>query len=616
MAAPLIVRGVRRRRARDADARRPSFRQSDVDTLQTCAQLIAPVVVNAQLLPQPGPVPGERDRATPSWSLAGGPLAHEMPPRPERNVGGLGHSDRARRRDRADLPAARPARPPEARVHARVRIPRPRSATFSRAPRGAPRARRDARGHGVSFGPEFAAVFHTHVQILEDKGFVGKLRRRSAPTQNALAALRNVLDAYRETFERIEDPYFRDRAVDVEEVGRRVMERLLGVRYQTAPMPEGAIVVADHILPSYFARLDLHKVAAFVSEHGGATSHGAIFARTLEIPAVTGVAAIRDLARDGELAIVDGGEGIVYLSPDEAILGEYERTQRRYVVAIQHLDAMRDRPGQTRDGRRIALTANVGLASDLRLVEQHGAEGVGLFRTELLALVQRGHPEEEEQEQLYERVARALAPRPVTIRTLDLGGDKDPAAMGMGAEENPQLGCRSIRLSFEHEGVFRAQLRAILRASALGNVRLLLPMISSLSELRRARALIEDVKREMRLSGSPLDERIPVGVMIEVPSAALTADALARGATSSASEPTTSPSTHSRWTARTSTSRASTTRCTPRCWRSSTTACGRHRARGSPSRSVARWWATRSRYRSSSAWASPSSRGGGGRFRW
>ncbi len=528
MAAPLIVRGVPVGVlvVQTRDARH--FDKSDVDTLQTCAQLIAPVVVNAQLLSSVGQSPEDRDRSDAELALAGVPLAHEVPPRTEHNA------------EVSGIPTARGIA-----IGPVFRLPDPLDlSSLEYTPRADPEAEErdlldallEARREldemredmGVQFGPDFAAVFHTHVQILEDKGFVGKLRSEVRSTQSALAALRNVLAAYRATFERIADPYFRDRAVDVEEVGRRVMERLLGVRYQTAPMPEGAIVVADHILPSYFARLDLHKVAAFVSEHGGATSHGAIFARTLEIPAVTGVTAIRDLARDGELAIVDGGEGIVFLSPDDAIRGEYERAHRRYVVAIQHLDAMRDRPGQTRDGRRIALTANVGLASDLRLVEQHGAEGVGLFRTELLALVQRGHPEEEEQEQLYERVARALAPRTVTIRTLDLGGDKDPAAMGVGAEENPQLGCRSIRLSFEHEGVFRAQLRAILRASSLGNVRLLLPMISSLSELRRARALIEDVKREMRLSGSPLDERIPVGVMIEVPSAALTADALAR----------------------------------------------------------------------------------------
>src|SRR5262245_10777480 len=528
MAAPLIVRGlavgvlvVQTREARH-------FEKEDVDTLQTCAQLIAPVVVNAQLLSVVGWTPEERARADAELALSGIPLVRAKPPRPEKNA------------ELAGIPTARGVA-----IGPVFRLPDPLDLSrLEYAPSADPAAEerdlltalQEARREvdemredmGEQFGPDFAAVFHTHVQILEDKGFVAKLRAELRSTGNALEALRNVLAAYRATFERIADPYFRDRAVDVEDVGRRVMERLLGVRHHTAPMPAGAIVVADHILPGYFARLDLHKVAAFVSEHGGATSHGAIFARTLEIPAVTGVTAIRELARDGETAIVDGGDGTVTLSPDEALLGEYQRAKRRYAVAIQHLDAMRDRPGQTRDGRRIALTANVGLASDLRLVEQHGAEGVGLFRTELLALVQRGHPEEEEQEQLYERVARVLAPRPVTIRTLDLGGDKDPVAMGVGAEDNPQLGCRSIRLSFEHEGVFRAQLRAILRASALGNVRLLLPMISSLSELRRARSLVAEVKREVRDAGAAFDERIPIGVMIEVPSAALTADAIAR----------------------------------------------------------------------------------------
>jgi phosphotransferase system enzyme I (PtsI) len=289
---------------------------------------------------------------------------------------------------------------------------------------------------------------------------------------NALEALREVLTAYRRTFDRIEDPYFRERAWDVEDVGRRIMERLLGVREDIPSLPDGAVVVVDNIMPGYFARLDLEKVGAIVAEHGGATSHGAIFARTLEIPAVTGVAGIWDAVRVGERAVVDGGSGRVYLSPDDLLVAEYREARKRHAVAIQHLDAMRARPAETRDGRRIRLTANVGLAGDLRLVEQHGAEGIGLFRTELLAMAQRGFPEEDEQQQLYERVARALAPRPVTIRTLDVGGDKDIADLGLGVEENPQLGCRSIRLALQREGIFRAQLRAILRASAVGNVRL------------------------------------------------------------------------------------------------------------------------------------------------
>jgi phosphoenolpyruvate-protein phosphotransferase len=373
-------------------------------------------------------------------------------------------------------------------------------------------------------------VFHTHIQILEDKGFVAKLRKAVHETGNARNALVEVLAAYRKTFGRIEDPYFRDRMMDVEDVGRRVMEQMLGDRHVRATLERGSIVVTDNLLPGHFARLDLDRVAAIVSEHGGPTSHGAIFARTLEIPSVTGVAGLVAVIRPGELAVVDGGEGTVFLSPDDRLVTEYQRARERFEIAAEHLDALRALPAETRDGRRISLTANCGLVSDLRLVDQHGAEGVGLFRTEMLAVAHRGFPEEEEQEQLYERVASLLAPRPVTIRTLDLGGDKEVANLALPHEDNPQLGCRSIRLSFNHLEAFRVQLRAILRASALGNVRLLLPMISSLEELRRAREVLEETKDAMRSAGVAFDPELPVGIMIEVPSAALIADALAREA--------------------------------------------------------------------------------------
>jgi len=299
------------------------------------------------------------------------------------------------------------------------------------------------------------------------------------------------------------------------------------VRTQLDPLQEGAVVVVDQILPALFARLEIDKVAAVVSEHGGPTSHGAIFARTLEIPAVTGVQGLRTEARAGETAIVDGGSGQIYFAPDENLVDEYQRAREQYVVAVEHLDAMRERPAETRDGRRITLSANVGLLNDLRLTEKHGAEGVGLFRTELLALAHRGFPNEEEQEQLYERVVAVVAPRAVTIRTLDLGGDKGIPNLGLDDEENPQLGCRSIRLTLENRRVFRAQLRAILRASARGPVRLLLPMVSGVGELREARRILEQARGELDRGGVPYDPEIPVGIMIEVPSAALIAPTLA-----------------------------------------------------------------------------------------
>jgi phosphotransferase system enzyme I (PtsP) len=528
MAAPLIVRG-RALGVLSVQTRvRRHFDQSDVHTLQTCAQLIAPVVLNAQMISAAEMTDEEQALDNITLARSGVPIAGARQPRAERNVElrgiatarGIAIGPVHKLAGAIDLDSIEYTPSPDRDQEER---------DLMRAIQEARRELDDIREEmGDQFGPDFAAVFHVHIQMLEDKGFVARLGEAVRRRGDALEALRDVLGAYRRTFDRIEDPYFRERAWDVEDVGRRVMERLLGVREDAPQLTEGAVVVVDNIMPGYFARLDLEKVGAIVSEHGGATSHGAIFARTLEIPAVSGVVDVQEAVRSGETAIVDGGRGRIYLSPDEHLVAEYERAQHRHEVAIHHLDAMRDRPAQTRDGRRIQLTANVGLASDLRLVEQHGADGIGLFRTELLAIAHRGFPEEDEQEALYERVAKAISPRRVTIRSLDVGGDKDIADLGVGKEDNPQLGCRSIRLALEREGVFRAQLRAILRASAVGNVRLMLPMVSSLTELRQAKVVIAAAKGELSALGVPFDPSIAVGLMIEVPSAALIADALAR----------------------------------------------------------------------------------------
>jgi len=528
MAVPLIVRDATIGAIMVQTCEPREFDAHEVGMFQTCAQLIAPVVINARLLSLVGESEESRDNAYAQQTLQGIPIGPTTPERSSRLVElrgmgtarGIGIGPVYRLEDPIDL----------------GRLEYTPSEIVDQEENDLLRAIHEARRDldtvrdelGNKFGPDFAAVFHTHIQILEDKAFVSKLRAEVRTIGNALEALVSVLSAYRRTFERIKDPYFRDRIMDIEDVGRRVMERILGERREMISLTEGAIVVINNILPSHFARLELDKVAAIVSEHGGPTSHGAIFARTLEIPAVTGVTGILTAAQAGETAIVDGGDGVIYLSPAEHLVAEYERARERYTVAVGHLDALRDRPAETRDGRRIALTANCGLISDLRLVDQHGAEGIGLFRTEMLALVHRGFPEEEEQEQLYERVAAHLAPRPVTIRTLDIGGDKDIANLGVLEEDNPQLGCRSIRLSLANVDAFRIQIRAILRASAKGKVRMLLPMISALWELQKARAIIDEVKRELAHRGTPFDPEIPIGVMIEIPSAALTADTLAR----------------------------------------------------------------------------------------
>ncbi len=527
MAAPLIVRGVTAG-VLAVQTRRPrKFHLRDVELFQACAQLLAPVVINAQLLALVGQSDEERAASAESMARVGIP-ARGRRLRPDRNVEfrgvptsrGIAIGPVYRLGHRLDLARLEYTPAPDPTQEVRDLV-----SALHEVRRDLDSAREEL---GAQFGADFAAVFTTHIQILEDKGFIEKVTSTVREHGNALEALRRVVATYRSTFERIEDPYFSERGIDVEDVGRRVMERLLGERDHAPTLTPGSIVVVDTILPGHFAELDLTKVAAFVSEHGGQTSHGAIFARTLEIPAITGVEGIEAVARGGETAIVDGGEGRVYLSPDEALLSEYRRAQERYTIAVEHLDALRGRPAETRDGRRIRLTANVGLVADLRLVEQHGADGIGLFRTELLAFAHRGFPDEEEQRALYGRVAQSLAPRPVTIRTLDLGGDKGIANIGIREEENPQLGCRSIRLSFANLRAFRGQIRAVLRASVVRNVRLLLPMISSLAELRQARAIVDEEKQRLRSQGVDFDPELPVGVMIEVPSAALTAEVLAR----------------------------------------------------------------------------------------
>jgi len=528
LAAPLVVRGVTIGVLVVQTVTPRRFSSNDVELLQTCAQLLAPVVLNASLLELVAGRDEERVRFVEQLERAGIPVAHGAPEREERNAQlrgtaastGIAIGPVYLLEDPLDL--------------AHVDYQPSGDAEQERADlmRAVAEARRELddviEKVGEQFGAEFASVFNTHVQILEDHGLLVRLEHAVAETGNALEAIRRVVDEYRALFAKIEDAYFRERGVDMEDVGRRVMAKLLGVRHHNVPLAPGAVVVTSMILPQHFSLLEMDKVGAIVAEHGGATSHGAIFARTLEIPAVTGAAGAMRAARPGEIAIVDGTSGRVYLSPDDALLAEYRRAQQRFEIAVEHLDALRHRPSETRDGRRVVLSANVGLLADLRLVDRHGAEGIGLFRTELLALAHRGIPPEDEQERLYERVARAMAPRPATIRTLDLGGDKALPNLGLVGEENPQLGCRSIRLSLRHEEMLRAQLRAILRASAAGNVRLLLPMISSLDELRQARRIVRETIHGLEECLVPHDPQLPVGVMIEVPSAALIADALAR----------------------------------------------------------------------------------------
>ncbi len=532
-AAPLVVRGAESDRGLTIGVlvvqtrQERAFSDDDLELLDTSARLIAPVVMNSQLLALVAGnaearariveeldeaglhvrgQDGEEERGAP---ILGMPTSRGIAIGPVHFLGDTVDLDRVEYTPNPD---------PDAEW-ADLR------GALDEARRELDALREDV---GERFGADFASVFNTHIQMLEDTGFVVKLEAGARNTGSALAALRQVLDEYEQLFASIEDPYFQERGTDVQDVGQRVIARLLGLRHHAMPLREGSVVVASNLLPAHFALLDTDKVTAIVSEHGGPTSHGAIFARALEIPSVTGAAGVLAAVRAGEEVIVDGDTGRIFRSPDDHLRAEYQRAQQRAQIALEHLDALADRPAETWDGHRVRLTANVGLLSDLRLCERHGAEGVGLFRTELLALVHRGFPSEDEQEQLYEGAARAMSPRPVTIRTLDLGGDKAIPGLELEGEENPQLGWRSIRLSLSHVESFRAQLRAILRASAYRNVRILIPMVSHVQELQRVHALVEETKQELRERGAAFDEEVPVGIMIEVPAAAVTADVLAR----------------------------------------------------------------------------------------
>jgi len=398
MAVPMIVRSATIGILAVQTILPREFDSSEVDIFRTCAQLIAPVVINARLLALVGVSDEEA-----SLVIAGREASEvRAPDREEQNI------------EHQGIPTSRGIA-----IGTIYRLETPLNLerlhyTPNSDPEREVQELMDAIGEarrvldgmreklGSKFGLDLAAVFQTHIQILEDKGFVAKLRREALATGNALAALTNVVGTYRKTFQRMSDPYFRERVTDIEDVGQRVMESLIGERQHTTPLSAGAIVVAGNLLPGMFARLEVENIAAIVSEHGGPTSHGAIFARTLEVPAVTGVPGIQAAVRTGEMAIVDGGEGRIIIAPDEGLLYEYRRARKRYTVAIEHLDALRGRPAETRDGRGIRLTANVGLVSDLRLVEQHGADGIGLFRTEMLAFAHRGFPGEEEQAELHE----------------------------------------------------------------------------------------------------------------------------------------------------------------------------------------------------------------------
>ncbi|MBI3084825.1 MAG: phosphoenolpyruvate--protein phosphotransferase [candidate division NC10 bacterium] len=380
-------------------------------------------------------------------------------------------------------------------------------------------------------GPQYARIFDAHLLILEDRWLVEEASAAiQAQGVNAEYALQEVLEPVRQAFSRVEDGYLRERRTDVDDVGDRVLRNLLGQRgsVHVEGMRGEAIVFAHDLSPSDTAQLHRDAVLGLVTETGGRTSHSAIMARSLEIPAVVGVEEICAHVVNHETVILDGTEGLVILAPDRETLARFHARKQQLEYVGRALTKLGALPAETQDGYRVRVTANIEFPEELPAVQAHGAEGVGLYRTEFLYLNRPDLPGEEEHFAVYRTVAAEVHPRPTVIRTLDFGGDKLASAIQLAAEENPSLGLRAIRLCLHRPDIFRTQLRAILRASAFGSLRIMYPMISGVAELRAANAILEDVMAELRRQGVAFDPEIQVGAMIETPSAAVTADLLAR----------------------------------------------------------------------------------------
>jgi phosphotransferase system enzyme I (PtsI) len=327
----------------------------------------------------------------------------------------------------------------------------------------------------------------------------------------------------------MEDEYLRERATDLRDVGRRVIANLLGKERETlARLEEEVVVVAYDLAPSDTASMVKEKVIGFATDTGSRTSHTAIMARALEIPAVVGLGAVTAAIKSGDIVIVDGSHGVVIVNPDPATLFEYQEMQRRYVLFERELEKLKELPAETTDGYKVTLAANIELPEEIEHVKSHGADGVGLYRSEFLYMNRPDFPSEEEQFEAYRAVAESLAPKSIIIRTLDLGGDKFISQLDMPAEMNPFLGCRAIRFCLERPDIFKAQLRALLRATVFGSVKVMFPMISGVTELRTALAILDETKRELAAEEKEFDPNLQVGVMIEIPSAAMTADILAK----------------------------------------------------------------------------------------
>jgi phosphotransferase system enzyme I (PtsI) len=378
-------------------------------------------------------------------------------------------------------------------------------------------------------GPEQAAVFRAHESILHDPAFTEKIRKRIVDErQSAPMALHNVLNEYTNLFASTKDEYIKERLADVRDVVVRLSGHLSEMlQTNSAPTDEPLVLVADELLPSQVVMLGDREVRGIVTQAGGQTSHAAILARSRGIPAVSGLSGMLKHVKNGDILVVDGRDGHVVVNPDAETLAAYRKLQREFVNLKDHLAANRKQRPVTADGIEVELLANINNEADAKAAVAMGASGVGLFRTEYLFLTHPDVPDEEEQTAAYRQIIAASPNHRVTIRTLDLGGDKTVPYLGHDREANPFLGWRSIRLSFEHPEFFATQIRAVLRAAAGSKkkVRLMFPMITTLEEIRKVRSMVKRARRELAQQGKPCGD-VPMGLMLEVPAAAVMIDSL------------------------------------------------------------------------------------------
>ena len=382
-------------------------------------------------------------------------------------------------------------------------------------------------------GEKEAEIMQGHMMLLMDPMLTGEIE--TAITGESICAeyaIEQVCTTYAEMFASMDDELMQQRATDMRDIKARMQRELLGVEsVDIASLPAGTILVAKDLTPSMTAGIKPENVAGIVTELGGKTSHSAILARALEIPAVVAVPDLMNQVKYGHVIVLDGSEGVVYVDPDQAVVDDFSAKREKFLKEKKELEQYIGKPTVTKDGVHIELVANIGKPEDLEKVLQYDGEGVGLFRTEFLFMDRTAMPTEDEQFEAYRTVAEGLKGKPVIIRTLDIGGDKEIPYMGLTKDENPFLGYRAIRFCLDRkEDVYKPQLRALLRASAYGNIKIMVPMVTCIEELREAKALIEEIKKELDEKNIPYKKDIEVGIMVETAAASLMADVFAKEA--------------------------------------------------------------------------------------